>query len=90
MGTLASFEMMQEHRTTTTWGFIRWATVVLIVSHVLTASCGAESPQLSIETSNPKLERAFQWASAKALSYVQTGKTGVVDGHERQLLRIFL
>jgi len=42
------------------------------------------APQkLSIETSNKKLETAFQWAIDKALSYVQTGKTGVVDRHER-------
>lgn len=45
---------------------------------------GAEAPKLSLETSHPKLERAFAWAIGKALSYVQTGKTGVVDGHERQ------
>jgi len=43
---------------------------------------GAESPRLSIETSNPKLAQAFEWARGKALSYVQTGKSGVVDGHE--------
>jgi hypothetical protein len=46
-------------------------------------SLGADSPQLSIETSSSKLETGFRWAVGKALSYVQTGKTGVVDGHER-------
>jgi hypothetical protein len=43
----------------------------------------AKPDRLALETSNPKLERAFAWAIDKALSYVQTGKTGVVDGHER-------
>jgi hypothetical protein len=44
---------------------------------------GAEPPRLSIVTSNKKLETAFYWARDKALSYVQTGKTGVVDRHEQ-------
>lgn len=44
---------------------------------------GSEAPSLAIETSNAKLATAFRWASDKALSYVQTGKTGVVDRHER-------
>lgn len=58
----------------------------LIVAYVIAAlsATGAESQKLSIETSNQKLERGFQWAISKALSYVQTGKTGAVDGHERQ------
>jgi hypothetical protein len=41
-----------------------------------------ESPILSIDTSNKKLEKSFHWAAGKALSYVQTGKSGVVDAHE--------
>jgi hypothetical protein len=40
-------------------------------------------PELSIITSDKKLEAAFNWARDKALSYVQTGKSGVVDKHER-------
>ena len=44
---------------------------------------GAEPPPLEIESSLPKLDAAFRWAVAKALSYVQTGRTGVVDGHEQ-------
>lgn len=44
---------------------------------------GADSGRISLETAHPKLEKAFQWAVGKALSYVQTGKTGVVDAHER-------
>lgn len=40
-------------------------------------------PVLSISSSNKKLEAAFNWAREKALSYVQTGKSGVVDRHER-------
>jgi hypothetical protein len=43
----------------------------------------AEIRPLSLECSNAKLQTAFEWAVAKALSYVQTGKTGVVDGHEQ-------
>ncbi len=50
---------------------------------VTSKSFAAEAQKLSIETSNPKLEQAFNWAVSKALSYVQTGKTGPVDGHER-------
>ncbi len=50
---------------------------------ITSSSFAAEAHKLSIETSNPKLERAFNWAVRKALSYVQTGKTGRVDGHER-------
>jgi hypothetical protein len=65
---------------------VRQGVPSLIVACLATVLCasGAESPRLSIETTNPKLERAFGWAVIKALSYVQTGKTGVVDGHERQ------
>jgi hypothetical protein len=43
---------------------------------------GAEPATPAIETSNPKLARAFGWATDKALSYVQTGKTGMIDRHE--------
>lgn len=45
---------------------------------------GAEPSALTIESSLPKLDTAFRWAVGKALSYVQTGRTGVVDGHEQQ------
>ena len=38
--------------------------------------------RLSIETPDAKLLAAFPWAIAKALSYVQTGKSGPVDRHE--------
>jgi hypothetical protein len=57
----------------------------LIIACALVAAPAhaAEPPTLNIVTSNKKLEAAFQWATAKALSYVQTGKTGVVDRHER-------
>lgn len=44
----------------------------------------AEPPALELETSHPKLAAAFRWATAKALSYVQTGKTGPIDAHEHQ------
>ena len=50
---------------------------------IASGSFAAEAQKLSIETSNPKLEQAFNWAVRKALSYVQTGKSGPVDGHER-------
>lgn len=50
---------------------------------VPTRGWGADRSPLSIQTSHAKLEAAFTWAMGKALSYVQTGKTGVVDGHER-------
>ena len=43
----------------------------------------AEEPGMRIITSNRKLENAFNWAREKALSYVQTGKSGPVDKHER-------
>jgi len=58
---------------------------ILVVGFTLTeaGSHAAESPTLYLESSNPKLDAAFCWATAKALSYVQTGKTGPVDGHER-------
>lgn len=77
---------MKRHRITVSRSSGWWVLLVLAVLFEMDEVCafGGESSGLSIQTSNPKLERAFQWASAKALSYVQTGKTGVVDGHERQ------
>jgi hypothetical protein len=57
---------------------------VLASTLISPSTSAAESPRLSIETSNQKLEQAFRWATSKALSYVQTGKRGAVDGHERQ------
>jgi hypothetical protein len=60
-------------------------TVTLLVHCLVLSHALAAAPEgLKLEASNPKLERAFDWAVNKALSYVQTGKTGVVDGHERQ------
>lgn len=58
---------------------------ILCAAVVLLINLGraAEPQPLSFESSNAKLEAAFQWAIGKALSYVQTGKTGVVDGHEQ-------
>ncbi len=38
---------------------------------------------ISLVSSCKKLEDAFHWAKQKALSYVQTGKSGPVDQHER-------
>lgn len=38
---------------------------------------------ICIICTNKKLENAFNWAKQKALSYVQTGKSGPVDRHER-------
>ncbi|MBL9135571.1 MAG: hypothetical protein JNK85_06865 [Verrucomicrobiales bacterium] len=43
---------------------------------------GGEYATPVIETSNSKLAAAFRWSTGKALSYVQTGRTGVVDRHE--------
>jgi hypothetical protein len=63
------------------------AWVLTLASVALATSLSsAEGPPLEFETSNAKLQAAFHWAAAKALSYVQTGKTGVVDGHERKRL----
>ncbi len=61
-----------------------WAVSMLLVPWLGLAAPDVEPPALKIVTSHKKLEAAFNWATAKALSYVQTGKTGVVDGHERQ------
>ena len=58
--------------------------LALIGAGTMLSASGVGAASLALETSNPKLERSFQWAVQKALSYVQTGKTGVVDGHERQ------
>ncbi len=63
-------------------GFLAAFSIVVLLSPVARVDA-AEAPTLAIETSNPKLQNAFEWAVAKALSYVQTGKTGPVDGHER-------
>ena len=38
---------------------------------------------IEVQTSNKKLEQAFNWAVEMALSHVQTGKSGVVDRWER-------
>lgn len=47
------------------------------------ASITANAQAVSASSSNKKLESAFAWARDKALSYVQTGKSGVVNRHER-------
>lgn len=41
------------------------------------------SRRISIHTSHQNLAQAFQWAVEKALSHVQTGKSGVVDRWEK-------
>ncbi len=67
-------------------GFSRSLGVPVLVAIFLVLAAQAlasEPPALSIGSSNKKLEAAFQWATAKALSYVQTGRTGAVDRHER-------
>jgi len=56
--------------------------IMLLVS-MAAPVVAAEQQPLSIASSNKKLEAAFNWAQNKALSYVQTGKSGVVDKHER-------
>ena len=82
--TLLSPEVMKDHDSGMAILLGRRVLRGLIVTWALIASGapGAESQALSLDTSNPKLQRAFPWAVNKALSYVQTGKTGVVDGHE--------
>jgi hypothetical protein len=57
--------------------------LVAIFTLLAAPARASEPPPLSLETFNPKLAAAFRWATVKALSYVQTGKTGVVDRHER-------
>ncbi len=52
--------------------------LILAVSPV-----AANAQTIGVSTSNKKLETAFAWAKDKALSYVQTGKSGVVNRHER-------
>ncbi len=63
----------------------RCRTLCLATSFVILSApvVAATQPVLSIASSNKKLEAAFNWARDKALSYVQTGKSGVVDRHER-------
>ena len=39
--------------------------------------------RIRINTSNKKLEQAFNWAVDMALSHVQTGKSGVIDSWEK-------
>ena len=43
----------------------------------------AKDPDITIVTSNKKLEQAFSWAKVKARSYVLTGKRGVVNASEQ-------
>ena len=57
--------------------------VLLVLSLLGTSGFAEEKSRLSIKTSHQKLGAAFDWAREKALSYVQTGKSGVVDKHER-------
>jgi hypothetical protein len=64
-------------------GFVIASTLITLLGFTALLARGAEFHKLSIETSNKKLETAFQWATGKAMSYVQTGKRGVVDRHER-------
>lgn len=60
------------------------ARCLLAAGALIAGTAGAaEPPTLKIITSNQKLEAAFEWAAGKARSYVQTGKSGVLDRHER-------
>ena len=49
------------------------AVVVLAVSPI-----SANAQTIGASSSNKKIETAFAWARINALSYVQTGKSGVV------------
>jgi hypothetical protein len=40
---------------------------------------------IHISSSNKELEKAFEWAKEKAMSFVMTGKTGPVNVHQRDL-----
>jgi hypothetical protein len=42
-----------------------------------------DSTRIQVQSSNIKLEQAFNWAVDMALSHVQTGKSGVVDRWEK-------
>jgi hypothetical protein len=44
---------------------------------------GDDPGTIVLKASHEKLERAFHWAAGKALSYVQTGRTGPLNRHER-------
>lgn len=60
------------------------ATVAMVLASGVSAAENAPTTALRIESSHAKLAAAFRWATTKALSYVQTGKTGPLDGHENQ------
>lgn len=55
----------------------------VLVLFLAAGPIAAHAQAISASSSNRKVESAFAWAREKALSYVQTGKTGVVDRHER-------
>lgn len=48
---------------------------------IFTVSSISASPEIA--TSNPELEQGFNWAREKALTFVQTGKTGPINVSER-------
>ena len=57
--------------------------ILLSFPHILLYASSFDTSIIQIETSNKKLENAFNWAVAMGLSHVQTGKSGVVDRWER-------
>ena len=63
-------------------GVIWFALLACLLAAPWTAR-GDDPGTIVVEASHEKLERAFHWAAGKALSYVQTGKMGPLNRHER-------
>jgi hypothetical protein len=62
----------------------RFFLIILLIFTKGYLSAGAQDTTIiQIQTSNKKLEQAFNWAVDMALSHVQTGKSGVVDRWEK-------
>ncbi len=57
--------------------------ILLSLSKGFLYASSIDTSIIQIETTNKKLESAFNWAVGMGLSHVQTGKSGVVDRWER-------
>ena len=57
--------------------------ILLSLSQKMVYASSIDTSVIQIESTNKKLESAFNWAVGMGLSHVQTGKSGVIDRWER-------
>lgn len=55
---------------------------ILFVLSLCTLFSVAKAQDITISSSNEELELKFEWAKEKARSFITTGQTGPIDGHQ--------